>query len=257
MASYDVRKYWNEVADELKERADADSAVVAGDDEPYYTYKRNLFIQKLLSLSLNSKSVLEVGCGPGGNLKVIQDNFQVSKLSGCDISESMLALSKSNLSDKVDLFQIDGKDIPKDKDVYDVVFTSTVLQHIVDPIMLEPLINSITKVSGDKVYLFERIEKTIKGHDSNQGRPVSYYSSLFEEGGFELVNHEFIFTGVSRVVSGVIRKLFNSVGRKEGQQQSAIARGLQKFALIFTKPLDKLIRWDSGLCMLEFRKKRA
>ena len=71
--SYHPEKYWSEVSELIKQRNDDN--VIAGDDEPYYRYKRNRFLEILSTIDFNNKNVLEVGCGPGGNLiEVLKKN---------------------------------------------------------------------------------------------------------------------------------------------------------------------------------------
>ena len=41
MAGYDREAYWDKVAEEISSRNDL--KIIAGDDEPYYRYKRKLF----------------------------------------------------------------------------------------------------------------------------------------------------------------------------------------------------------------------
>lgn len=69
LKSYHPEPYWSAVATRIKARSGKN--VVAGDDEPYYRYKRDKFLKMLSSVDFKDKSVLEVGCGPGGNLEFI------------------------------------------------------------------------------------------------------------------------------------------------------------------------------------------
>jgi len=62
---YHVESYWSRVADEIRKRGPGN--YVAGDDDPYYRYKRSKFLQRFLSaLDVAGRTVLELGCGPGG-----------------------------------------------------------------------------------------------------------------------------------------------------------------------------------------------
>ena len=92
--NYHPEPYWSKVAKRIKERQGAD--VIAGDDEPYYRYKRERFLQMLSSVEFNGHSVLEIGHGPGGNLRYIADRFSPSKLMGVDISSDMVELARAN-----------------------------------------------------------------------------------------------------------------------------------------------------------------
>jgi len=61
------RKVWSEVGQRIEERDNGEN-VVAGDDEPYYRYKRKEFLKLLNEVEFGGKSILEIGHGPGGNL---------------------------------------------------------------------------------------------------------------------------------------------------------------------------------------------
>lgn len=66
---YQPEEYWNEVAEFISRRKG--SQVVAGDDEPYYRYKRSLFLRLFDTIDFEGKRVLEIGSGPGGNLEYL------------------------------------------------------------------------------------------------------------------------------------------------------------------------------------------
>lgn len=63
MDNYHPEPYWSEVAQKIKTREGVN--VIAGDDEPYYRYKRKRFLKLLNSVDFAGKSVLEIGSGPG------------------------------------------------------------------------------------------------------------------------------------------------------------------------------------------------
>ncbi len=63
---YNVEEYWSDVAKRMDVRKK--NRLVAGDSEPFYEYKREKFLKMLLTNNFKDKRVLEVGCGPGGNL---------------------------------------------------------------------------------------------------------------------------------------------------------------------------------------------
>ncbi len=68
MTAYEPREYWSNVAEDIGRRADG--TAVASVDSPFYRYKREQFVERFLrSIPARGRSVLEVGCGPGGNLR--------------------------------------------------------------------------------------------------------------------------------------------------------------------------------------------
>ncbi|HEX5106153.1 MAG TPA: class I SAM-dependent methyltransferase, partial [Pirellulaceae bacterium] len=121
-ATYDPERHWSTVAEHIAKR-DAGS-VVAGDDEPLERAKRAKFVAKFLSqLDVQGKTVLEVGCGPGGNLRVLRTQ-KPRRLVGADVSQAML-----DLADHDELVKIDGRSLPFADGEFDVVFSATVLMH--------------------------------------------------------------------------------------------------------------------------------
>jgi hypothetical protein len=64
---YNPETYWDNVAENISFRQDL--KIIAGDDEPYYRYKRRRFLELLDSINFSDKTVLEIGSGPGGNAK--------------------------------------------------------------------------------------------------------------------------------------------------------------------------------------------
>ena len=53
---YHPEEYWTEVADRIASRKDEN--VIAGDDEPYYRYKRKKFLNLLHQVPFKGKTVL-------------------------------------------------------------------------------------------------------------------------------------------------------------------------------------------------------
>ena len=70
--TYNPETYWSRVGQEIEKRAGDN--VIAGDNNPYYVYKRSKFLRRFLdTIDFQSKTILEVGFGPGGNLLVLAD----------------------------------------------------------------------------------------------------------------------------------------------------------------------------------------
>jgi len=75
---------------------------------------------------------LEYGCGPGRNIIKFKNRF--SRIDGVDIAVNNLEKAKLNLNHNgiaiPNLYLCDGKSIPVEDNVYDVVFSVICLQHI-------------------------------------------------------------------------------------------------------------------------------
>jgi ubiquinone/menaquinone biosynthesis C-methylase UbiE len=227
---------------------------VAGDDSPFYRYKRQKLANWLKAIDFENKKVLELGSGPGGNLHLVSQK-NPSRLVGADISSDMIALAKQRLSNpNIELFKIDGQVLPFEDNSFDIVFSVTVLQHNTDEIMLKNILKELCRVSEDKLILFERIESNIKGSELCLGRPVEYYSDLCSANGLKLESVKFINIQTSWFMAGAIRKLLNSKSREEGQPLNRFSWNLQNFLLPLTRQLDKIFTSKRDLAQLTFVK---
>lgn len=102
-----------------------------GDMERFNPTARHLerkiidFIQKL-----RVKSVIDVGCGMGVNLKPLSLKFKKIKLAGTDISKKSIEMARKYVGDKkIDYYPLDiSKKTLKKK--FDLVLCSQVLEHI-------------------------------------------------------------------------------------------------------------------------------
>ncbi len=205
------------------------------------------------NIDLKGKNVLEVGCGPGGNLNEIL-KYHPATLTGADISATMVGIAKENVDKKVEIVKTDGKTLPFENDSFDIVITVTVLQHNTDENMMSNLISEMCRVSKNQVVIFERIESEVIGDDLCKGRPIEYYNKFFKEGGFNLKEFEFSNIRVSYYVCGIIRKLFNKKSRQEGEPLNLFSIYAQNITLVFTKILDKIFTSKKDLAKLVFNK---
>jgi ubiquinone/menaquinone biosynthesis C-methylase UbiE len=250
--TYNIEDYWDKVAQKISIRPDG--KVIAGDDEPYYRYKRQKFLKLFDTIIFNEKKVLEIGSGPGGNLQFLLKK-NCKELVGVDISEKMIELSRQILhGQNVQVFKINGTILPFEDGHFDIVFTSTVLQHNTDEAQLRKLVKEICRVADSEVILFERIEKKITGHDTNIGRPVKYYEALLKESNFSLSQTKFLSIQASYFTCGIIRKIFNRKTRKEGEPLSKTSLVLEKLFLPVTELFDQILPSKRDLAMLYFRK---
>jgi SAM-dependent methyltransferase len=252
---YNTESYWDVVAENIAVRAN--TKMIAGDDEPYYRYKRKEFLKLLDKVDFKTKKILEIGSGPGGNLEYLY-NKGFRNLSGVDISANMITIAKEQLKGKnIDIQKTNGIDLPFKDLSFDLVFTSTVLQHNTNEKILIHLINNICKVSKNEIIIFERIENTIKGHESNLGRPVKYYSSLFTNNNFHLLEVKYLPIKISYFICGMIRKIFNSKNRKESEPLTKLSVLLETILLPLTKILDKIFANNRDVAMLRFIKNNS
>jgi len=254
--TYHPDPYWSQVAREIGRRGEKN--FLAGDDSPFFRYKREKFLSLFHQINFANKKVMEVGSGPGGNLNELI-NPAIEKILGVDISSEMIALAKTNLADhpnfrKMEFIHTNGQVIPLADKSIDLAYTVTVLQHNTDEAMLLNLITEICRVTQDEVFIFERIDSKIRGSELCLGRPVSYYKSIFEKNGFKFQKHAFLNTRVSHFTCTALAKVFNKPGRKEGEPLSGLSVFLQNIALPVTKQLDKLFADKREVAFLHFKK---
>lgn len=248
---YSPETYWDEVASNISQRNG--SNIIAGDDEPYYEYKRKRLVELFKKISVTNKNILEFGCGPGGNL--LYFSLAGANASGVDISENMLQIARQRLKGhSVNLQKINNHLLPFNDNAFDIVFTVTVLQHNTNELELRKILHEIGRVCNKDLYLFERIEKRIKGHESNTGRPVSYYEQILLQEGYKLTEVKFMQLQASYFVCGLLRKVFSSKTKKEGEPLNKAGIFLQKILLPITSLIDLVTPSKRDVAKLHFQK---
>ena len=249
--TYHPEPYWSEVARKIDARDGVN--VIAGDDEPYYVYKRKKLLDLLLELDFAGKEVLEIGPGPGGNLlEVAKQN--PARLVGADISQAMIDIAQKRLGEQATIFKTNGQQLPFADATLDLVFSVTVLQHNSDDAMMRGMLGEMARVSRDEVVLFEQVAPRIAGTDLMMARPIAYYAEVMRTHGYELVDRRMINIVASYYVSGAVRKLFNPSSRKEGEPLTPLALTLQRATLPLTRLLDPLISVERDLARMRFRR---
>lgn len=238
---YEVRPYWDTVADEIERRG----GVVAGDDTPFLRYKREKFVHRFLdSMPVEGRSVLEVGCGPGGNLADLAKR-RPRRLVGCDISPNMLKLARRT---GVEIVALDGSGLPFADREFDLVYTVTVLQHNPE---VGGLLEDICRVSGQTVQLIEDVGPA-SGGGSYFRRPVEQYSEICGACGFELVSANPLGTHVSERLHHKLVRTLDRRERHEGEPVTASLRFLEQLLLPITSRMDDQRTITEGLTRMVF-----
>jgi SAM-dependent methyltransferase len=238
-----LRSYWNKVADEIDERG----GVVAGDDTPFNRYKREKFLRRFLgSMPVEGVAVLEVGCGPGGNLAELMRR-QPRRLVGCDISPKMVKLAQRT---GVEIFALDGTGLPFADREFDLVYTVTVLQHNPE---IDELIADMCRVSRQAVELIEDVGLPVSGGNFFR-RPAEWYSEACRACGFELVRAEPLGTAVSERCHHILRRFLDSRERREGEPVRVSLRALERILLPVTRRIDDRSVSQADLTRMVFRR---
>jgi SAM-dependent methyltransferase len=259
MAKYSPEPYWSRVAEQIAQRGEN---FVAGDDDPYYRYKRQRFLSRFLdTIDFKDKVALELGFGPGGNLKHIASKHSPRKLLGADISQNMVEIASRNLQGiaGIELSKINGVELPYPDRSVDISFTVTVLQHNTDERMFRSLVSELCRVTRQTVYVMEDIGRSMSpgGEGDWIGREVEVYRSEFEANGFSLFNFAFLDTRVSRYWRAkVFSTYFRLAGRrhKEGDPISFPFKLAMALPMPLTRVLDNLIPDKGDLARMVFHR---
>lgn len=256
---YNIEKYWSEVAKEIKQRKD--SKFLAGESDAYWKYKRDKFIDSFRIIDMSEHStILEVGCGPGGNLLELTTIGAGKKIYGVDISQEMCRLSKDNLAnyDKVGICRIDGNTLPFKNNAMDLVFSVTVLHHITDEKMLRNIMYEMCRVGKKEIILFEAVIPECRYHpplldDSFVARPITYYKDIMKEFRWKLIDEDLIITRASCIIAHYPFLGWNLICRKLGwTQKLGISNLYLRMMLKITKHLDEVVNTNLGLGRMKF-----
>jgi len=251
--NYDPETYWSRVAEEIQKRGEN---YVAGDDNPYYRYKRRKFLKNFLdTIDFRSKTVLELGFGPGGNLKHIATRHVPGKIYGADVSPKMLEVATKNLSmHDASLVKIDGASLPYPDHTVDISFTVTVLQHNIDEKTFRSLVKELARVTKKTVVVMEDVRKNQMNTADWIGRPVDTYRSAFAECGYKLSSVRFLNTKISRSWYEFVHRRFVSRRHHEGDPISPTVKYLIGLPIPITSRLDDIFVEEASLAKMTFER---
>jgi len=253
-APYDRADYWDGVARRVVERG-ADPEL-AGNAGPFHRYRRQISETRLFDLlPVEGLSVLEVGCGPGGNLSVLAQRHP-RRLVGADVSPAMVELARSR--GVAEIFHVEGDMLPFGDQELDSTLTHTVLQHN-PPETLPRVIAEIARVTRASILL---IEDTATFYERSHGgsywvRRNEEYIALVTAHGFRFCGFETSDIWLSEKVWLAIRRLMSFLDRsthREGEQVSRFEYQIERSALLLTRPLDRFFPQLSGKTALRFER---
>jgi ubiquinone/menaquinone biosynthesis C-methylase UbiE len=255
---YNPRDHWEHVASEVAKRRPGN--VVAGDDSPFHRYLRARFLADFRTVSRDFKGikVLELGCGPGGNL-IEASLSKPAWLVGCDISAGMLGLAAQNLANvdsATKLCRIDGSHIPFAARAFDVSFTVTVLQHVTAQATFHSLLAELARITSSRVLLYEDTNSWRREKFSHVARRVATYRSEMAEHGFSLSEVRHLSTAVSHVAISALRRLVTRRDRSEGDPFPELMLRVQATMLKFTKVFDRMLPAPVGLTRMVFERRQ-
>ena len=251
---YDRASYWDDVAGRVVAR-DADPEL-AGNAGPFHRLRREISESRLFDLlPVEGLSVLEVGCGPGGNLTVLAQR-NPRRLVGADVSAAMVELARGR--GVAEIVHVQDDVLPFKDQEFDSTLTHTVLQHN-PPEALARVIAEIARVTRASILL---IEDTAAVHERSHGgsywvRRNEEYIALVTAHGFRFCGFETSDIWLSEKVWLAIRRLMSLVDRsahREGEQVSRLEYRIEDSALSLTRPLDRFFPQLSGKTALRFER---
>ena len=243
---YEVADYWSEVGEQVRARGDS---LFAGDDTPFFRYKRDCFIELLPSLGVSGRAVLEVGSGPGGNLDRLRE-LAPGRLAGVDVAPAMVELGRRRGHE---VMQIDGRTLPFVDGEFEVVFCATVLQH--NP-CIETLISEMCRVTSDRVVLFEDVAPThVRASEAYVLRAPSEYTTVARCSGLSLVEKDPLRVYASELMHRAVMALTDRRDRREGEPVRKVTKQMQASLLPITSRLDPFVPARRGLMKMVFSRR--
>jgi ubiquinone/menaquinone biosynthesis C-methylase UbiE len=258
LVDYEMEEHWSAVGRQVRDRNVGN--LFAGDDSPYNEYKAAQFGERFNpKFRVEGLAVLDVGCGPGGKLRSMTAQG-ARRVVGCDQSSEMVELAQQN-APGAEVFQIDGEHLPFSDHEFDLVTTTTVLQHNPDDRRTQ-LLGEICRVSANDVFLFEDTAVEMPPFTSGKGayhnfygRPIGWYAGVCSCHCFVPIEFDRQETFVSRTVHMRLWGHLNRGARREGEEFSKLHLAIEKRTLPFTKYLDRFIKNPKGeLTMMHFRR---
>jgi SAM-dependent methyltransferase len=224
---------------------------LAGSGSSFYALKRQRVVTELLTPAFAGESreatVLEVGSGPGANLRVLR-TLGYSRVLGVDASTTMLALSARH-PESATIFRAEGSRLPLRSRSVEVVFTVTVLQHN-DPDATRAVLAELFRVAARKVILIEDTAPVaLRDRRSHWLRPRRWYASEAKAYGFRLCSSRRLHLALGELGVGLVQR---RAGAAEGDQldpaNEALARRLLPTAVL----LDRALRLPIGIESMVF-----
>lgn len=105
---------------------------LSGESPDYFAEYKIADIANLIENSSlpDDLKILDFGCGVGGSVPFINKYLPGSHLTCLDVSQKCLDIAKSNYGDAAEFKAFDGKVIPSQDNLFDLVFAACVFHHI-------------------------------------------------------------------------------------------------------------------------------
>lgn len=133
----------------------------------------------------SKKTILEVGCGFGRNIKYMLDQgINPSRITGVDISSAMIKKAKKYIGkNKVSLKTASILNLPFSNNQFNTVFTHGVLMHT-KPADVERALKELSRVTNKTIILIEQ------NYGGNEYTFIHEYKKLLKNVGLNVVEYK-------------------------------------------------------------------
>lgn len=118
-------------------------------------------------VSKNAKSIVDIGCGTGSMLQMIEQNTDDEvKLVGVDLSEGMISEASKKANDRMTFMVGDVENLPFEDNSFDAVLCMHSFHHYPNP---EKAMSELFRIctEGGAVYIVENYKKGIARYIAN------------------------------------------------------------------------------------------
>jgi SAM-dependent methyltransferase len=253
-------EYWDGVADRI-ENSNAPGKDLVGYHSPWDLHVRGVAIDmfdRFSALVPVKRCVAELGSGTGLNLRRVS-KMKPEMIIGFDCSSHLLDLARKNLSDldNVQYVHTSSFDLPVPENSHiDLLFTLTVLQHIVKPVMFQSVVASMIQSGATHILVIEDTRRNPRQPTGDYTlRAPAQYIAAFAGSRYELVKTETTSLAWAVRFLGGMNKLFGLYNRPEGSRLPHAMFVLGGALSPLIRLLDRLLPGQFGMTAALFRLK--
>ncbi len=176
----------------------------------WFVSRRKLMVELIRSFKMKNPEILDVGCGTGGNLKVLD---RVGSTCGTDITGRAVEFCRMNGLDNV--MKCGIEEIPLKDEVFDIIVCLDVLEHLDNPSTGLDELRRVLKDDGRIIVTVPAFTSLWGQHDIALGHLRRYrrrtLTRVLEESDFEVLKMSYLYFMSFFVVAPVrlLRRLFS------------------------------------------------
>jgi len=122
--AYNLREHFDDIWQDTKK------IEINTNKEYQQFYHKLVDLIKDYNINLNNKKVVDLGCGMGIMLSILNEKYENLQIYGFDVSQNAVNLAKKRIpTGKFDVFDI----YKPSEEKYDIIFCMEVLEHLLDP----------------------------------------------------------------------------------------------------------------------------